>query len=154
VKMLLEVRNGHAALKFVSMESNQEKDNKDTLRGCDIKSGDMTLRSLLNRYVKMINDKDQKTENYDFEFEILYNQGPLQTNDQKTEQLICLYEYIDIEDNTDHSIIKRTIANIVKSANLSDPATKELFIPFFFYIDDLLCSLGDYEIFDTWLGLY
>ena len=56
---------------------------------------------------------------------------------------------MDKNKDFDHAITKIMIENIVKSANLSDPATKKIFTPFFLYIPDL--SGNEDEIIEIWL---
>ena len=154
VTIKLCILEGHTDFFFEDIKSGTKKINFTELENLKPDSSSFLLSLLINRYIKLLNNDDVKIENFNYPFEILYNQGALHTNEQKRNQCIHLCEYMDKIEEKEHTTIKKMIENIVKSANLSDPATRRIFRPFFIYIDDIFEQMSNYEIIEIWMSLF
>ena len=153
-EMLLEVENSHVQLKFQSREEPKSKDLSFYDNFFNNKNNDSFIFSLLKKYIllifnkinfncnsKNINIAENFTNNF---FDLLYNQRPLITNDQKESHLLYLcknfYEFNDFE----KAKIKKLIRNVIRSIELSNYGTREQFKKFFAYFDDFELNNDDF----------
>ena len=149
VTMILHILEGHTNFFLGGMKSKQKEINFTELRNLNTDDNSFLLSLLLSRYSKLLNNKDDKTRNFDYPFKVLYNQGALRINEQKKDQCIHLCEYIEKIEENKHTTIKKMIENIVKSANLSDPETRTIFRPLFIYIDDIFKKMSNLKLIFT-----
>ena len=154
IKMKLHILHNHTSFFFEGMKSKHKAVDFSGLRNIKSDSNNLLLSLLISRYIRLYNNNDDKTDNFDCPFEALYNQGILLTNEQKRDQCIHLCEYIKKIEEGERTTVKKIIENIVKSANLSDPATRTIFRPLFIYIDDLFAKMSSYEVFETCISLF
>jgi len=155
VTMKLHILDGHTSLSFEDMKSDADKIN--LLEFNNLKSDDdsILLSSLISRYIRLLSGKDDKTQNFDYPFEALYNRGVIRTNEQKRDQCIHLCEYMDKIEKEERTTVKKMIENIIRSANLSDLATRIIFSPFFVFFEGLhrKIDINDSTL-DFWISLF
>ena len=155
VGMKLCISQGHTTFFFESVKLEIEKVDSTIPENLSSDNNTIILSSIISRYFKLINNNDDKTDNFDYPFEVLYNQGVVRTNEQKRDQCSHLCEFIGNNYIFDHRKTKKVIENIIKSANLSDPATRDIFQPLFIYIDDkIFAKMPNYEVIETWMFVY
>jgi len=154
VTMKLRFSKGHTSFFFEDMKSEQKEYDFAALKSRVSHNGNYILSLLINRYIGLLNNNDAKTEIFDYPFEVLYNKGALHTNEQKRDQCIYLCKYMERIGKEECMIVKKIIENVVQSANLSDPATREMFLPFFIFSINLLKEISNDKKFELWLSLH
>jgi len=145
----MDSKNADFRLVFMKTGKKLEELKHLTLLNSD--SSRMFLSSILNTNYTLTHS-DDKVQFLANAWDNLYNQGCITTNEEKKRYLIHLFKFMKDHTHHKHAETKRIIENILKSINLSDQETRNIFRPFFILDEDFFISNQD--IMETWMSLY
>lgn len=135
--MLLKVHERHSEVNFISRNDNKDRflilDKLKIDSMVNTQQESHIIEYLIIRYISIIKNDNREIYTPNSLFNILYNSGPLDTNDKKPNHLIYLYEQIKNYQRNPRirSQIIKVCENIVKSVIFTDEDTKKTFEPFF-----------------------
>lgn len=154
----VKINERHAELAFIPKNNNKNEDIINNFKNLINNENITVFKLIIKTYINFLAGKNigYIEEDHNIKNLCFFCQGQLYKSDQKRVYLLELAKILSNDDITkdfELEIIK-VCENVIRSAILSDPGTKELFIPFFYLSKNLISTLSDKEKINAWSSIY